>query len=547
MNTATLGGFFRVILLPLLLLVLSIGGLGAYYETNDDLIITQLLRGVTAAAPVTDLHLYFHGFAPMLAALYAQFPAAPWYGLSLFALLYASLVLLFAVLNRLLASSLTSWQISLALVFFFALVFIENSLWFNYMRVPLLLAGAGGLFAAQRTNRSWAVAVGLVTFGVAWLIRPSAAVLGLLVAVPGGLWLGQRRGAYVLAAALLLAGVGGIFLTLTRSPEVTHFRVLDVLKSNLNDFQLYQPQPQNPADSLGVQAVSHWILSDSTLVNEAFFQRTVPQNAGYFLRESAPAKLATLGRLVVRDYFPLLLLNALIFVSLVRDPPTRGRLFFWLTQLGFGLLILGIGVGLKLPPRLGLPLFTLFTLGNTIYWLRLPVTARVPFPRLVMGVLVLVTGIYGYKTLHRKQLLATERFRHEAYLTELNRATAGGQILVTANLEVAYKSLSPFRVYDLPGPQLPLTGWATLHPSLPTLRQELTGTRDFDTSLYRLAERPGVQWVLAPEVVPFLQRYSQYSRSAGKLGLTFTLLNRITPDSTLPQLYEVRPKIIEKP
>ncbi|QNP51983.1 hypothetical protein H9L05_19075 [Hymenobacter qilianensis] len=45
------------------MLALSIGGLGAYYETNDDLIITQLLRGVTAAAPVTDLHLYFHGFA----------------------------------------------------------------------------------------------------------------------------------------------------------------------------------------------------------------------------------------------------------------------------------------------------------------------------------------------------------------------------------------------------------------------------------------------------------------------------------------------------
>ncbi|MBC6607857.1 hypothetical protein H8B13_13605 [Hymenobacter sp. BT188] len=547
MNTATLGDFFRVILLPLLLLAMSIGGLGAYYETNDDLIITQLLRGVTAAAPVTDLHLYFHGFAPMLAALYAQFPAVPWYGLSLYSLLYTALVLLFAVLNRLLADYLTSEQINLVLIIFFCLVFIENSLWFNYMRVPLLLAGAGGLFAAQRTDRSWAIVVGLVAFGLAWLIRPSAAVLGLLVAVPGGIWLGQRRGAYVLAAALLLAGVGGIFLTFTRSPEATRFRVLDVLKSNLNDFQLYQPQPKTTLDTLGVQAVNLWILSDSMLVNEDFFQRTSPKNADYFLCELAPTKLAILARLVVRDYFPLLLLNALIFVSLLRSSSTRGRLVFWLTQLGFASLILIIGIGLKLPPRLGLPLFTLFTLGNVAYWLRPSITARVPFPRLAVGVLVLVTGVYGYKTLHRKQLLAAERFHHEAYLTELNRATAGGQILVTANLEVAYKSLSPFQIYDLPGPQLPLTGWATLHPSLPTLRQELTGTRDFGTSLYRLAERPGVQWVLAPEVVPFLQRYSQYSSSSDRLGLTFTLLNRITADSTLPQLYEVRPRIIEKP
>ncbi|WP_133273157.1 hypothetical protein [Hymenobacter radiodurans] len=258
-------------------------------------------------------------------------------------------------------------------------------------------------------------------------------------------------------------------------------------------------------------------------------------------------KLATLGRLVVRDYFPLLLLNALIFVSLMRSSPTRGRLIFWLTQVAFSLLILGIGVGLKLPPRLGLPLFTLFTLGNVIYWLRLPPPARVPFPRLVVSLLILTTGIYGYKTLHRKQLLAAERSRHESYLTALNRATVGGQILVTANLEVAYKSLSPFNVYALPQPQMPLTGWATLHPSLPTLRQQLTGTRDFSTSLYRLAERPGVRWVLAPEIVPFLQRYAQYHRSADKAGISFTLLNRITPDSTLSQLYEVRLEIIEKP
>jgi hypothetical protein len=379
------------------------------------------------------------------------------------------------------------------------------------------------------------------------LIRPSAAVLGLLLVVPGGWWLGQRRGLYVLVAALLLAGVGGIFLTLTRSPAATHFRVLDVLKSNLNDFQLYPPQPQTAPARLGVEAVSHWILSDSALVNEAFFQRTVPKNADYFLRESAPAKLAAVGRVVARDYFPLLLLNALIYISLLRRPSPPSRHFFWLTQLGFGLLILSIGVGLKLPPRLGLPLFTLFTLGSVMYWLRLLPAERIQFPRLALIVFLLTAGAYGYKTLHRRQLLAAERLHHEDYLTALARATAGGQILVTANLEVAYKSLSPFRVYALPGPQLPLTGWATLHPSLPALRQRLTGTRDFSASLYRLAQQPGVQWALAPEVVPFFHRYLGSRRPPGAPRLTFKLVNRITPDSTLPQLYQAQLKIIENP
>jgi hypothetical protein len=545
MNAATLGGIFRVILLPLLLLLAAIAGLGAYYETNDDLIITQLLRGETAAARVTDLHLYFHGLAPVLAALYTRFPAVPWFGLWLYSLLYASLVLVFAVLNRMLKPWLTPTQLTIALALIFGLVLIENGLWFNYMRVPLLLAGAGGLFAAQRTKQSWGVVLGLVAFSIAWLIRPSAAVLGLIVAVPGGIWLGGRRGAIVLLATLAAAGLGGGLLGLTRSPAAAHYRVLDVLKSNLNDYQLYHPQPQTPTDSLGVAALGHWILSDSTLVNEAFFERTMSSDVGYFVRTTAPAKLVTLGRLVVRDYFPLLLLNALLSASLLRAKSRPGGRFFWLAQLGFMLLIVVLGIGLKLPPRLGLPLFTLFSLGNVVYWLQLPPSLRLPFPRLALAALLVCVGVYGYKTWHRSQLLAAEQQQHEAYLAKLTQATAGGQILVTANLEAAYKSLSPFRVYTLGVGQLPLTGWATLDPSLPRLRQQLTGSRDFHLSLQRLAERTDVQWALAPEVVPFLQRYAASRQPASKSALTFEAINAMTADSLLPQLYQVRLRMIE--
>ena len=545
MNTATLGGIFRVILLPLLLLLAAVAGLGAYYETNDDLIITQLLRGETAAAPVRDLHLYFHGLAAGLAALYARFPAVPWYGLLLYSLLYLAWVLLFAVLNRLLRPHLTSTQLTITLVLVFGLVLLENSLWFNYMRVPLLLAGAGGLFAAQRTKQRWWVMLGLAAFGLAWLIRPSAAVLGLVVVVPGGIWLGGRRGAMVLLAALLTAGLGGGLLGLTRPPAATRYRVLDVLKSNLNDYQLYHPQPRTPTDSLGVAAVGHWILSDSVLVNEAFFKRTMSSDLGYFLRKTAPAKLTTLGRLVVRDYFPLLLLNALLFASLLRAKAKTGGHFFWLAQLGFCLLILGLGVGLKLPPRLGLPLFTLFSLGNVVRWLQLPPHLRVPFPRLALAALLLCVGVYSLKTWHRSQLLAAEQQHHEAYLAKLASTTAGGQILVTANLEPAYKSLSPFKLYSLGARQLPLTGWATLDPSLPRWRQQLTGSRDFNLTLRRLAERVDVQWALAPEVVPFLQRYAASRQRVGEPALTFEAINVITSDTLLPQLYQVRLRMIE--
>ncbi|UOQ76979.1 hypothetical protein MUN84_21295 [Hymenobacter sp. 5516J-16] len=95
--------------LPLLLMFLSGVVLGCYFETNDDLTIIALLRGTTAAAPVTDLHLYFHGYAALWSRLYAAAPYQPWYAYTLYGLLYLAAVLMVAVLRRLLQAHTERW------------------------------------------------------------------------------------------------------------------------------------------------------------------------------------------------------------------------------------------------------------------------------------------------------------------------------------------------------------------------------------------------------------------------------------------------------
>ena len=64
--------------LPAVLLALTGALFGYYYESNDDVAITQVVRGETAIGPVPNLHLYFHGLSYLLAGLYRMSPAPPW-------------------------------------------------------------------------------------------------------------------------------------------------------------------------------------------------------------------------------------------------------------------------------------------------------------------------------------------------------------------------------------------------------------------------------------------------------------------------------------
>ncbi|MBW3129499.1 hypothetical protein [Hymenobacter profundi] len=515
-------------LLPALLLLATIVGLGSYYETNDDTVLTLFLQGRMSAVPITSLHLYFHGVAAPLAYLYQQWPDVPWYGLLLYGLLYLATALLFRVLYRLLRAWLRPSETVLALALFFLVGWLEHAMWFNYMRVPLLLAAAGVWYAAARPARNSALVIGILAFGIAWLIRPSAAVLGLLLAVPGAWWLSGRRSWRVLASAAALALVGALAVSLTRSPTAATFRRLDVLKSNLNDYQLLRPTPRTAIDSLGVRAVQHWLLADSTLVNEELFERALPLDATYFVQETVPAKLRETAQLLVQNYFPLLVLLLLSWIWVARRARHIGRREFVLVQVGFGVGLLLLAGILKLPPRLALPYLDAWVLANGVFMLkraeRLP---RRPWP-VVVG-LVAVIGLYGYKTVHRRQVLYAEQRANSHMLRSL--AQSATTLLVADGLETYYKSRSPFdATWPLSGRILSLSGWQSLSPEQAALRAVHTGTRAVPDALrYLAAQKQGVQWVLTPAGAELLNNQLEHTLSATQPAVQ---LRALAPDSS---------------
>ncbi len=191
-------------------------------------------------------------------------------------------------------------------------------------------------------------------------------------------------------------------------------------------------------------------------------------------------------------------------------------------------LVLTLGVMLKLPPRVGLPLFDFWVLSNLLYVLR---ETRHPARRLATVLVALTAAAvpYAYKTLHRRTVLQAERRRNELRQQQLTAAWPAGTLLVTDVLPATYKSASPFRNPDLqPAKVLLLAGWTTADPSQAAWRQQLTGTRDFAAGMRQLAQ-PGsrVRWLLTPRCAEILNKYLKHP------GPEPSVLIRLMPDFEL--------------
>ena len=545
----------RVGLLPLVLLGASVAGLGSYCEASDDLTLSWLFSGVVALKPVATLPLYFHGLGYLLAGAYAAAPQVPWYGLLLGGLLAGATVLIFAVLDKLLRPHLSPAALALVLIVFFALAWVEHWLWFSYVRVALLLAGAGVLFAAQRPGRRWPILLALAGLAVAWLMRPSQALLALGAALPGAIALAGslRRALPLLLSAAVLLGLAAGLNSRTETPAEARLRQRDTQLARILDFELLRPAPRTAADSQGTAAINLWLLGDTALVDQTLQRGVYQFDAAAFFGRTLPAKLRLRLGLLGRDYFPLLL--ALLATAVVVGRRPAGRGWFGLVQLGFvGALLLLAGLA-KLPPRLALPLLDFWLLTNLIFWL-LPAGSgpgvvgeerramtepawggRPGLRWVVVGACLLVLLAYGLKTAHRRQVLRYDQQVHLRALQALRQIPAG-TVRVLGGTNDLLKSLSPFRVASPgPGPVLLLTGWPAQDASQAELRRSLTGEVGQPQCLARLAQpagqgQPGpVCWVLTRPISRWLGRW----RGPGGAALTFHDLGPlvVSGDTTL--------------
>jgi hypothetical protein len=525
--------------LPALLLSLTGVLFGYYYESNDDVAITQVLRGETSLEPVPNLHLYFHGLSYLLAVLYRMSPATPWFGIVLYVLLYASLVLVFHVLVNVLSDKLLVWDMVLCLTLVYWFAWQETALLMNFTRLPVLLVGAGVLYMASRGSRIGPLLIGSIAVMLGWSIRPSAAVLGLVVSIPAAWWLARFRALIPVLSAGMLLVVSTALVSSSYSPVEARYRRLDMLKSNSLDFSLYQSRPVTAADSLGVLSVENWALGDSTVVNEPLFERAFRFDKQVFLRQTILHKLFA-SFYVLRDYYPLLVLFPLV-VALWLSFRNRWLYHweFWLAQIAFTFLLLVISIAMKLPLRIASPMLSIWTVGSIIY-----VAQRGTWPLRLTGagrwMLYGLAMFFGYTLWHDSREYRRVRDESEAYLSKVHKF-AKHRTMVVAGVEWAYVYLSPFTTYELSdSPVVTLMGWLTLDPSLTELREKLTGTRDFDESLNQLATKPNVVWLLRDDFATYLHTYSLRHRPLSATVLEPVAQGRLATNLEFAQIYTMR-------
>ncbi|WP_460675840.1 hypothetical protein [Hymenobacter coalescens] len=534
---------------------------GFHYESNDDLIIDLLLRGISGPEPVANLHLYLHGWSQLLAALYMALPAVSWYALMLYGLLYLALVNSFYVLEELSNERLRPLELLLVEVAFWAATYFLHAVQINFTRPAILLGAAAGLLlfapraGGRRASTTTYVWAGLA-LAAAWGVRPAAAELGLGLTLPLVLWQGRRRGTQTVAfAGVLLLTLTGL-QRLTAPPTADYYRQMDLERAHLFDYRTTELSVHNAQDSLAYQSlIPHQGINDTLLLNQSFFQRCARPVASPLDVESYSDSLVTaVGSLLLR-LNPCLLAVLGCWLA-VGQALRRGRLqwrswpvlVFWTYQVGFaGLFLLLVP---HLPLRVLQSIVTVYTLVNLVlaFGLLLP---EFTWPRLrpvqrhwalgsALAVLALWLGVNGqlWQRLNRNKQL------HSEYLQAL-RAEAGRGVVVEQGLHGAFVHLSPFASYELLAfyKIMSLTGWNAFDPSQPRLRQVLTGTRDLPLTLQQLNQRPSTTWLLLPDFAPFLEHYLNHRLAlppGQRLRLEPAADSRLLTAANLPRRYYLR-------
>ena len=282
--------------------------------------------------------------------------------------------------------------------------------------------------------------------------------------------------------------------------------------------------------------MENWALGDSTVVNEPLFERAFRFDKDIFLRQTILHK-SFASFYVLRDYYALLVLFPLA-VALWLSFRNRWLYHweFWLAQVAFGALLLALTAAMKLPLRIASPLLSIWTVGSVIY-----VARRGEWPLRLAGAwrwaLYGIMMLFGYKLWHDSREYRRIREENEAYLSRVY-TFAKHRTLVVAGVEWAYVYLSPFTTYELSdSPVVTLMSWLTLEPSLTELREKLTGTRDFNESLNRLAAKPNVVWVLRDAFAGYLRTYSVRHRPQSTTVLEPVLRSRLSANPELAEVY----------
>ncbi len=263
--------------------------LGCYFEWFDDLQVLYLLNGEVINDPFNFFYFTVHNFNSNIFALLYKIDGVNWYGISMYLLLFASILninyILYHVINpQKLKGFLLFFYLSIVL---FLAFLVENTYLINFTRTGLLLYFSSFIIIAllikskrKFRNKTFIFAYFGILFFIGFNIRPPVSLLFLPIC---GIFLftlftfkkAVRFNLFMIAGVLIYASFSWITLGKAHKKDVkqvfkTEKYIVNVLDGANADIDI----DISSQDSIKIAALKAWYFADQdTLLNQDFLQK----------------------------------------------------------------------------------------------------------------------------------------------------------------------------------------------------------------------------------------------------------------------------------
>jgi hypothetical protein len=517
-------GSYLFIFLPLILFLLLFLIAGFYYEENDDVVISFLIRGIYTGEVVniSEFFPYLYGWSTVLVWLYQALPAMPWHGILMYLCLLLSTILVFKFLIYSLQcfKDFSLYIVSAFLTAFFVFIWADHLLNLSFARVSILLTSSALLLFIpiyeqnKRNKPYYYLAVYCVLF-IGFCIRPSTALFGLLIVAPCFFFIKNKQDKFwkrfiPVCVSFLIIAVFFIYINHSQTLIEKDIRQKDVFLAGFLDFGIYQFDPQSKADILTLNAIKNWFFADNDLIDYSFFNRTFELDLDYIISEAGPRKIKKFLHSSPRNHFLFYIVNLILVFQVIFFQKLVRKRWIILYQLYFWGMVFFFVFFLKFPDRVAVSFYSLYTLVNIYLFSNYCKPENLKFLLQIKLLIALTLLFESYKLFIKVSNKKEEAIYDEKTNENINKRYKD-KILVSSALHWHFKGLSPFINYDFGNNILiPITGWNTLQPSCLNQIQHITGKLNFKDGLYELSKRTDVIWLLHKDFYPLLQEYYSF-------------------------------------
>lgn len=378
--------------LSFLLLFFSYGYFGSYFEMNDDPRYVMAMKGFASPQPYNNFVSAYVFTSDIYIGLYQRFPDIGWYGLSMFLLLWGALFNSYLAVYLVAKNRISFALICVLFIAFFFLVFFQNVYWINFTRPSLLATISFMLLLAVLylndellKKNKWVLIFPVLTYVLAHLTRLDAGYLGFAFgSVFAFLFVYKRKVLlpfclkYVLPVLcfIIVVKIADSSSQATNTKNEAFLEKTEIIRQ-LIDYKntgAYVPKTTRDTVIYNAMMLARY-CSDDKIITTEFLQQLTEGSPpiedadkkkflsefGTFLKstdnENSLMKKLNYGVLIV---FIVLLLSApaVDYISFLR---------YFLFQIMFLSVLIGMSYYMKMPARIYNPLFVGLTLANILF------------------------------------------------------------------------------------------------------------------------------------------------------------------------------------